>query len=79
MATSVLTSKGQTTIPKVVRDHLGLAPGARIDFEIRPSGEVVLKPTTRDIRTLAGILYREEQRPVSLDEMDAAIRHHRTA
>ncbi len=77
MATSVLTSKGQTTIPKVVRDHLGLSSGARIDFEIRSTGEVVLKPATRDIRTLAGILYRAEQRPVSLEEMDAAILSHR--
>jgi len=79
MATSVLTSKGQTTIPKAVREHLGLAPGARIDFEIRPSGEVVLKPATRDIRTLAGILYRPEQRRVSLEEMEAAICHHRSS
>jgi AbrB family looped-hinge helix DNA binding protein len=78
MPTSVLTSKGQTTIPKEIRDYLGLVTGTRIDFTIQPSGEVVLKPVTRDIRTLMELLHRPDQRPVSLEEMDEAIRTHRT-
>lgn len=78
MPTSMLTSKGQTTIPKEIRDHLGLVTGSRIDFAILTSGEVVLKPVTRDIRTLKGILHRPNQRPVSLEEMEEAIRTHRT-
>ena len=76
MPTSMLTSKGQTTIPKEIRDHLGLVTGSRIDFAILASGEVILKPVTRDIRTLAGILHRPDQPPVSLAAIEEAIRTH---
>jgi antitoxin PrlF len=41
---SAITSKGQTTIPKAVRDHLGLKPGDRVKFLIHPDGSVVLLP-----------------------------------
>jgi len=43
MATN-LTSKGQVTVPKTVRDYLGLKPGARVSFERLPNGDVVLRP-----------------------------------
>jgi AbrB family looped-hinge helix DNA binding protein len=39
-----MTSKGQVTIPKRLRDHLGLEPGAQVEFELRPEGEVVVRP-----------------------------------
>ncbi len=41
MATTV-TSKGQVTIPKPVRDRLGIVPGSAVDFELAPDGRVVL-------------------------------------
>jgi len=41
MATRV-TSKGQVTIPKPVRDRLGLLPGSAVDFELAADGSVVL-------------------------------------
>ena len=37
-----VTSKGQVTIPKKVRDHLGIRPGTAVDFEPMPDGRVVL-------------------------------------
>lgn len=43
MATN-LTSKGQVTVPKAIRDYLGLKPGAAVSFERTPGGEVVLRP-----------------------------------
>jgi AbrB family looped-hinge helix DNA binding protein len=46
MATNV-TSKGQVTVPKRVRDYLGLKPGAAVTFERLPSGEVVLRAVKR--------------------------------
>ena len=46
MATN-LTSKGQVTVPKSVRDYLGLGPGAAVIFERLSSGEVVLRPAHR--------------------------------
>jgi antitoxin PrlF len=42
--TSTMTSKGQVTVPKRLRDHLGLEPGAEVEFELRPDGEVVVRP-----------------------------------
>ncbi len=42
MATTV-TSKGQVTIPKKVRDLLQIEPGSAVDFELTPSGDVVLR------------------------------------
>ena len=41
MATTV-TSKGQVTIPKPVRDILGIKPGNAVEFELAPDGRVVL-------------------------------------
>jgi antitoxin PrlF len=43
MATN-LTSKGQVTVPKKIRDYLGLKPGAAVTFERLAGGEIVLKP-----------------------------------
>ena len=39
-----LTSKGQVTIPKHIRDALNLAPGSAVDFVVNTSGQVVLNP-----------------------------------
>ena len=41
---SAITSKGQATIPKSIRDHLRLEPGDRVKFFIHPDGTVVLLP-----------------------------------
>jgi antitoxin PrlF len=45
MPTSSITSKGQTTIPKEIRDHLHLKPGDRIEFVTDEDGRVVVLPT----------------------------------
>ncbi len=73
MATGTLTSKGQTTIPKEVRDHLHLSPGDKLDFLIDAEGRVVLRPATLDVRKLKGLLKRKRGKPVSLEEMNRAI------
>jgi antitoxin PrlF len=38
-----MTAKGQVTLPKRLRDRLGLKPGSSIDFELADDGEVVLR------------------------------------
>jgi AbrB family looped-hinge helix DNA binding protein len=45
--TTTLTSKGQVTIPKRIRDALRLEPGAQIEFSLNSQGEVVLHPATK--------------------------------
>ncbi len=49
MSTTV-TSKGQVTIPKRVRDLLGIKPGSAIDFELTPSGDVLLRHGKRKVK-----------------------------
>lgn len=74
MPTATITTKGQTVIPKPVRDHLRLHPGDRVDFVIQSTGDVMLKPATVDVRSLRGSLRRPGRKPVSLAEMENAIR-----
>jgi antitoxin PrlF len=76
MAISTLTVKGQTTIPKNIRDHLKLQPGDRIDFIIQEDGKVVLEPATPDVRDLAGILHRQGMKAVSVEGMSRALKKH---
>ena len=67
---SALTTKGQATIPKAIRDHLQLAPGDRIKFFVHPDGSVVILPKIPTSK-LKGIV--KARRRVSLDEMETAI------
>ncbi len=41
---SAITVKGQATIPKAIREHLGLKPGDQVKFFVHPDGSVVLLP-----------------------------------
>jgi antitoxin PrlF len=74
MPTATLTSKGQTVIPKVIRNHLGLQPGDSLDFVVQDNGDVLIRPATEDIRRLKGLLHRPDRFPVSVGEMNQTIR-----
>jgi AbrB family looped-hinge helix DNA binding protein len=67
---SALTGKGQTTIPKAIREHLHLKPGDRVKFFVHPDGTVVLLPKV-PASALRGIL--KSRRAVSVDEMNEAV------
>jgi AbrB family looped-hinge helix DNA binding protein len=73
MPTSTLTSKGQITIPKEVRDQLHLKTGSRLEFVVDPSGRVILEPLNSDFRTLRGMIRSKRKRLVSIEEMNEAI------
>jgi AbrB family looped-hinge helix DNA binding protein len=72
MSEAKMTSKGQLTVPKDVRQKLGLKPGDRIRFLIEADGRVRLMPAKRDISELVGILPKPK-RALRLEEMDEAI------
>ncbi|MGA3350066.1 MAG: AbrB/MazE/SpoVT family DNA-binding domain-containing protein [Candidatus Sulfotelmatobacter sp.] len=73
MATATLTSKGQITVPARVRAALGLDAGDRIEFVEVGKGEFNIVAATRSVRELNGVLHRKGRRPVSIEEMNAAI------
>lgn len=56
MSTATVTTKGQVTIPKSIRDALGVEAGDRLEFLVRPDGVVELFARTRDLMSLAGLL-----------------------
>lgn len=73
MATATVTSKGQITIPVTVRDDLGLHPGSRVSFVRTDDGVYELRPQSRSITTLKGLVPSRGE-PVSLDAMAEAVR-----
>ena len=73
MPHSSVTSKGQITIPKEIRDRLKLRTGHRVEFYVDPAGQVVLRPLNKDIRMLKGIIHSRRRRAVSVEEMNRAI------
>jgi antitoxin PrlF len=67
---SALTSKGQMTVPKAIREHLHLKPGDRVRFFVHPDGTVVLLPKL-PITALKGLLKTTKHATIS--EMNDAI------
>jgi antitoxin PrlF len=68
MATATLTSKGQITLPKEVREHFHLGAGDRLEFVIGSGGEVHVQPLAGSYRDLQGML-RRPGRPAPSDEV----------
>jgi AbrB family looped-hinge helix DNA binding protein len=73
MPMATLTTKGQITIPKEVREHLGVDTGDRLSFVVQEDGTVIVRPIARHVRELGGLLQRPGHRPVSIREMDEGI------
>jgi antitoxin PrlF len=71
MVDSAITSKGQATIPKVIRDHLRLKPGDRVKFFMHPDGSVVLLPKL-PASALRGIVKPRRPRVTIEDMAEAA-------
>ncbi len=74
MPTSTMSSRGQTVIPKAIREHLGLHPGDVIDFVVADDGGVLVRPAVEDVRRLKGLLQRPRRGAVSVEAMNQAIR-----
>ena len=68
---SAITTKGQATIPKAIREHLGLKSGDRVKFFMHPDGSVVLLPK-RPATVLRGIVKPRRRRRASIEEMSEA-------
>ena len=73
MPISTITAKGQVTIPKAIRERLGLSEGDKLEFSIDDSGCIVVRPRHAD--NICGILRNfAPDVPVTVDAMNEAIR-----
>lgn len=68
---SAITVKGQATIPKPIREHLGLQPGDRVKFFVHPDGSVVLLPKL-PASAVRGMLKSRSPRPMTTEQMTVA-------
>lgn len=73
MCASTVTRKGQITLPKAVRERLHLRAGDKVEFVVLDDGRVELIPVTAPVTRLKGMV-PPPKRPISLEDMDAAIR-----
>lgn len=71
MAAATVTSKGQITLPKSVRERLSLQSGDRVEFVETGAGFMML-PATRELTDIKGMLAKPK-RPVSIEQMNRAI------
>lgn len=70
IATSRLTSKGQTTIPLEVREFLNLKPGDRLRY-VRKNGVIELRAKTGRAADLIGMFYDPDRQRLSVEDMEA--------
>ncbi len=66
---ATLTSKGQMTIPKEIRDGLGMKSGDRVSFTMMPDASVVMRLKIRSMTELAGTLYQEGRMPLPVEQL----------
>lgn len=69
---ATISSKGQVTFPKAIREQLKLEAGDKVEFTLTANGQILVVPKTASIKKLKGILPKPDK-TVSLDEMEAAI------
>jgi antitoxin PrlF len=70
---SKITSKGQITVPKAVRETLALKPGDRMSFIIHDDGTVTVEAETIDLPSLRGVL-KSNGRHVTVEQMNEDVR-----
>jgi len=68
MPVSTVTSKGQITIPKKVRDRLRLRAGDKLDFRVEEDGTLRVYPIARKVSEVFGLLADRARKPYSAAE-----------
>jgi AbrB family looped-hinge helix DNA binding protein len=73
---ATLTSKGQLTLPKEIRDRLGLDAGSILDFGLQADNTIVARHVQPDARRIRGLLKSPHAAPLSVEQMDEAVAQH---
>ena len=66
---ATLTSKGQTTIPKEIRDSLRMKAGDRMTFTLMPDDTVVMRVKSKSVIELSGMLHKAGRKPVPVEQL----------
>jgi len=74
MSEARLSSKGQITVPRDIRERLKLKLGDKLRFRVADNGEVVVEAAQYHVGELYGLLRRKGGKPVSVEAMDEGIR-----
>ena len=70
MPESTITAKGQTTVPRQVRELIGAGPGTRLVWHVMPDGGLIVRAKTRSVLDLAGSLEAPKGRHVTVEAMN---------
>ena len=73
MPRATITSKGQITLPKEVRNHLGVDAGDQVEFRVAADGTVTVVPLRGSADRLFGCLDRQDRGECSVEDMDKAV------
>jgi AbrB family looped-hinge helix DNA binding protein len=74
MATATITTKGQITIPKAIRDSLMLSAGDKIEFVVIDKREALIRPVSKKVDEVFGMLHKPDRKAISVEEMNKKIR-----
>ena len=66
---STITSKGQTTIPKEIREKMGLQPHDKIEFSVMSTGAVMMRAKKTNFHALYGLLHDPERPAITAEDM----------
>jgi len=72
---ATITSKGQITIPKDVRNVLHLESGSKVDFFISDNGDAIMRPLSKTTEDVFGILSSPKRKKTSVNEIDAKLKN----
>jgi AbrB family looped-hinge helix DNA binding protein len=70
---ATVTDKGQVTVPKEIRDKIGIIPGSKLDFELMGDGSLFVRVLSRGSDNLFGLVRRQNQLPLGIEKMDDGI------
>ncbi len=75
MAIATLTTKGQVTIPKKIRNSLKLHTGDKIEIIVTEKREAIIRPVSKKVDDIFCRLHKPGRKAASLDAMDDAVRN----
>ncbi len=75
MALATLTTKGQVTIPKIIRESLKLNTGDKIEIIVTEKREAIIRPVSKKVDDIFCKLHKPGRKAISLEAMDDAIRN----